>query len=166
MVILSSLPSDPRRPESPGWLLAKIRWTNLAEAGRVKANSLTFGVNHFIDKNAPIMIISFKDKKDEKDCCSGKRCDRRWGLHAKKIQQRLAEIAAAENLKIFWTLQHLHPHVLGGNRDGQISIDLNHPFRLLFVPDHDPVPRKENGELDMEKIIRVKIIEVAEDTHG
>jgi plasmid maintenance system killer protein len=112
------------------------------------------------------MVISFKDKKDEKDCCNEKNSCRRWGLQGKKIQQRLGEIAAANNLRVLWTLQHIHPHILGGDRDGQISIDLKPPYRLLFLPDHNPIPRKEGGDLDMEKITRIKILEVAEDTHG
>jgi plasmid maintenance system killer protein len=112
------------------------------------------------------VIISFKSKKDEKDCCDEKSRCRRWGLQGRKILQRLGEIGAADNLKIFWTLQYLHPHILGGDRDGQISVDLKHPYRLLFLPDHNPVPRKEDGDLDMEKITRIIILEVAEDTHG
>ena len=47
----------------------------------------------------------------------------------------------------------------------QHALDLEHPYRLIIEPDHDPVPVKEDGGLDYEKITVAQIIEV-EDYHG
>ncbi|MFP4441147.1 MAG: hypothetical protein ACLFVO_28250 [Chloroflexaceae bacterium] len=44
-------------------------------------------------------------------------------------------------------------------------MDLDHPYRLLFVPANDPIPRKDDGGLDWASITAIEIIEV-EDTHG
>ena len=55
-------------------------------------------------------------------------------------------------------------HQLRGNRAGQLSLDLDHPYRLIFEPDHDPIPRKEDGGMDWTQITAIVIIGV-EDTH-
>lgn len=38
-------------------------------------------------------------------------------------------------------------------------------YRLIFIPDHDPVPRLKDGGLDWSKVTAIKILGV-EDTHG
>ena len=52
-----------------------------------------------------------------------------------------------------------------GKRSGKLSVDLDHPYRLIFIPDNDPVPRRADGELDWSQVTAIKIIGV-EDTHG
>lgn len=61
---------------------------------------------------------------------------------ARKLQQRLAELNAADVLS---DISHLPPprcHELTGKRAGQFSADLEHPYRLLFIPADDPIPYK------------------------
>lgn len=55
-------------------------------------------------------------------------------------------------------------HELKGNRKGQLSLDLDHPYRLIFVPGHDPVPCAEDGGLDWRRVTAVRILAI-EDTH-
>jgi hypothetical protein len=55
-------------------------------------------------------------------------------------------------------------HELKGDRKGQLSVDLNHPYRLLFGPGHEPIPVLAVGGLDWTKVTRIKISGV-EDTH-
>ena len=52
-----------------------------------------------------------------------------------------------------------------GKRSGKLSVDLDHPYRLIFIPDHDPVPRRDDGGLDWSQVTTIKIVGV-EDTHG
>jgi hypothetical protein len=52
-----------------------------------------------------------------------------------------------------------------GNLAGQLSVDLDHPYRLLLRPANDPVPRKPDGVLDRGRITIMEILGV-EDTHG
>ena len=78
--------------------------------------------------------------------------------------QRLNELAAADSLR---DISHLPPprlHELSGNRAGQFSVDLDHPYRLLFIPAHDPVPVLENGGIDKSQVTEVEIIGIV-DTH-
>ena len=39
---------------------------------------------------------------------------------------------------------------------GQFSVDIEHPYRLLFIPANDPVPRNENGGIDREKVTEIE----------
>ena len=56
-------------------------------------------------------------------------------------------------------------HELKGDRKGQLSYDLDHPYRLIFVPAHEPVPSKQSGGMDWLRVTAVKILGI-EDTHG
>jgi proteic killer suppression protein len=56
-------------------------------------------------------------------------------------------------------------HELSGNRAGQLSLDLDGPYRLIFAPDHNPVPRRTDGGMDWNQITAVLVLEI-EDTHG
>ena len=47
---------------------------------------------------------------------------------------------------------------------GQFAVDLKHPYRLIFKPDHNPLPRKDDGGLDLTQITAIKILGV-EDYH-
>lgn len=55
-------------------------------------------------------------------------------------------------------------HELKGNRKGIFAVDLFHPYRLLFEPSGNPVPRKGKGEIDMENVTSIRILGV-EDYH-
>jgi hypothetical protein len=56
----------------------------------------------------------------------------------------------------------LHP--LTGDRASQLSLDVEHPLRLIFVCADDPVPTKADGGLDWAQVRTVLIVGV-EDTH-
>jgi hypothetical protein len=55
-------------------------------------------------------------------------------------------------------------HELIGDRTGQLSLDLDHPCRLIFEPNHDPRPLCPEGGLDWSRVTSVRILGV-EDTH-
>jgi len=82
---------------------------------------------------------------------------------ARKLGQRLTELKGADVLS---DVSHLPPprcHELT-NRNGVYSVDLEHPYRLLFIPANQPMPLKEDGGIDMSKVTEVEIIDI-EDTH-
>ncbi len=53
-------------------------------------------------------------------------------------------------------------HALSGRRNGQYAIDLVHPYRLIFEPNHDPVPRRADGGIDTGQVTAIVIIEVVD----
>jgi proteic killer suppression protein len=111
------------------------------------------------------MLIFFKTKKLQKICSQRREMQKHLGAGmAKKLQQRLMELNAAETLA---DISHLPPpgcHELTGNRAGQLSVDLEHPYRLLFVPANVPVPYFEGGGIDRELVTEIEIIAI-DDTH-
>ena len=83
---------------------------------------------------------------------------------ARKIKARLDDLQAAAALEDMRNLAG-RCHELKGDRKGQLSLDLQHPRRLIFVPGGDKVATKEDGGLDWGSVSAVEIIGV-EDTHG
>ena len=80
------------------------------------------------------------------------------------MQQRLSELKAADSLAVISTLPPPRCHELTANRKGQLSIDLQHPYRLIFIPANDPVPRKTDYGLDWSLVTEIEIIDIT-DTH-
>ena len=78
--------------------------------------------------------------------------------------RRLAVLEAANSLIEIPVTPPFRRHKLGQNRKGQIAVDLEHPFRLVFKPNHNPVPVKTDGGLNLKKISAITILEV-EDYH-
>ena len=76
----------------------------------------------------------------------------------------MMELKAAISLD---DISHLPParcHELTGNRKGQLSVDLEHPYRLLFIPANNPIPEAEDGGLDWSGVTEIEIIGIV-DTH-
>lgn len=76
----------------------------------------------------------------------------------------MMELRAAASLADISRFPPARCHELTGNRKGQLSVDLEHPYRLLFVPINDPVPENKNGGLDWSLITEIEIIKIT-DTH-
>jgi proteic killer suppression protein len=112
------------------------------------------------------MEIQFKSSRMQKVCNGERESVREWGLpNARKLRQRLTELQAAETLEDMRKLPAARCHPLKGDRAGQFAVDLAHPFRLVFEPADNPVPKKDDGGIDLEKITSVTILSV-EDYHG
>ena len=111
------------------------------------------------------MDIVFKTSKLQKECNDFRLLQKVYGeRRARLIRRRLDELRAANNLA---EISHLPPprmHQLKGERQGQISLDLDHPYRLLITVANNPVPKKENGSINLSKVTAIMIL-VVEDTH-
>jgi plasmid maintenance system killer protein len=110
------------------------------------------------------MNISFKNTNLAKSLNDGAQLERTHGaLRARKIRIRMKELMAATSLMDFWPPKsppgRCH-ELTEGNRSGQLSMDLDHPYRLIFIPDHDPVPTRQDGGLDWSQVTAVKILGV------
>lgn len=114
------------------------------------------------------MEITFATKKLMKQLNESKTMVRVHGPQtAKRLQIILASLRAAPSLGIFappYSPPH-RCHELTGNLKGVLSLDLVHPFRLLFKPLNNPLPEREEGGLDWSKVTIIEIQRV-EDTHG
>ena len=110
------------------------------------------------------MDISYADKKLGKIINSEKELQKKYGKNARCIIRRMAVLKAAPSLA---HVSHRPPerrHELEGQRKGTYAVDIKHPFRLVFEPNHDPVPLKEDKGIDLNKVTAITILEV-EDYH-
>ncbi len=111
------------------------------------------------------MLIYFRTKKLQKTGSQERIMVKELGAgRVRKLKQRLAELKAAEALA---DISHLLPprcHELTGNHAGRFSVDLEHPYRLLFIPADDPVPYRDDGGVDLLLVKEIEIIKI-EDTH-
>lgn len=112
-----------------------------------------------------VIHISWSNRKLERSCADAKRGQRTWGAeHWKVLQRRLASLLAAPTLRDLDAVPG-RCHELHADRRGQFAIALWGSYRLVFVPDHDPIPRLVDGGIDRTRVTRVSITEVV-DYHG
>lgn len=111
------------------------------------------------------MDITFKSKRLWGVFNSEANLVRKYGSeNAKLIKRRMAVLNVSTCLEEVPYRPPERRHELTGNRKGQFAVDLKHPFRLIFEPNHNPVPCKADGSLDLRRITSITIIEV-EDYH-
>lgn len=111
------------------------------------------------------MDIVFRSTKDTKLFNSDKKLTQTFGPEAtKRIRKRLDQLRGATVLEDLRNAPG-RLHQLSGDRAEQFSLDLVHPYRLLFEAANDPIPRKPDSGVDWTQVTAVRIIEV-EDTHG
>ncbi len=110
------------------------------------------------------MRIGFTKAKLAKLCNSEANLRAKYGKPmAKVIQQRLGQLAAAENLA---TMRNLPGNCdeLSQNLKGFLAVSLIGKERLAFRPDHDPIPTLDSGGLDWEKVTEI-VVEAIGDYH-
>lgn len=111
------------------------------------------------------MVIYFKTKKIQKLCSSSEEAHKKLGAKmAKKLLQRMMELNAAGTLQAISYLPPPRCHELSGDRRGLLSVDLEYPYRLLFIPANKPRPVKNDGGLDWAQVTEIEIIDIT-DTH-
>lgn len=111
------------------------------------------------------MHITFASTKLAKEANDSRLLKRAHGPErAKKIRLRLDAAAAARCLEDLRNAPGRW-HELGENRDEQISVDLDGPYRLIFIPSGNSVARKPDGGLDWSLITALEVVEIT-NTHG
>lgn len=110
------------------------------------------------------MEVYFKSNKLKKQLTLPKDMLKAFGQKAKKINQRIEDLKASDTLAIMKLIPAAGCHELTGNRKGKLAVEVSGNYRLIFEPEHDPVPKNEDGGLDWESVTAIKIIEI-EDYH-
>lgn len=107
------------------------------------------------------MEISYQTKKLEKQLTDHKKMSKAFGVMAKKVNQRLKELSSADTLNVMKFIPAARCHELKGNKKGLLAVDVSGNYRLIFEPDHNPLPEKEeDGGLDWQEVTKIKIIGV------
>lgn len=109
------------------------------------------------------MEVLFRKRQMQRVCNSADESIRRFGqAGGRRLQRRLAELAAATTLAEVATLPQARLHPLGGDRAGQFAVDLEHPYRLILEPANEPVPTKVDGGIDLGRVTQVLVVEVVD----
>ena len=109
------------------------------------------------------MDIAFKTRKLERVFNSERALKATYGSRmARTITIRLAVLRNARDLAMVPTTPPERRHRLSGKRSGQYAVDLVHPHRLVFQPNHDPVPRLADGGIDAGQVTAITIVEVTD----
>ena len=107
------------------------------------------------------MNIDFARQKLEKTFNSQTALNRTFGDRmARTVAMRMAVLRNARTLSMVPVTRPERRHQLEGARAGQYAVDLVHPKRLVFEPNHNPMPRKEDGGIDTDQVTSITIIEV------
>jgi len=108
--------------------------------------------------------ISYKNNKLEKSLTNDKELIKTYGELAKKIKQRLKELKEADNLLVISQLPALRLHPYKGDRVGEWSVDIKENWRVIFEIAQDPIPKQEDGGVNLILITAIEIVSV-EDPH-
>lgn len=111
------------------------------------------------------MKLFYKNKKLEKSVVSTTNIKMNYGTRAKKVNQRLQELKAAPTLQTMRNIPSANCHELEGYLKGQLAIDISGNHRIIFEPNYNPLPVKEDGGLDWTKVSEITIIDIGEDYH-
>lgn len=102
------------------------------------------------------MDVFYENKKVEALCTDERRALKELGKNGfRKLRARLADLDAAHSVG---QLQAGRPHVLHGDRAGQLALDLDKGRRLVLEPADEPPPLDENGKLMWAQVQSVRIV--------
>ena len=106
--------------------------------------------------------IAYANSRIEKICTDSKRAKKTLGqVGAKILVTRLEQLATEPNLEKL----RFYPgnyHELTGDRWGQLAASLNELNRLIFEPNNDPRPTKDDGGLDWSAVTEILIVEITD----
>jgi len=101
----------------------------------------------------------------EKTCSDDRQGAKRWGAeNLPRLKRRLASLMAAPTLQDMEGVPG-NCHQLHADRAGEFAVDLWGSYRLVFEPDHDPLPELPDKGIDRARVTKIVIKEVV-DYHG
>jgi len=101
--------------------------------------------------------INYKSRKLERQLTDPKVMMKSFGQLARKVNQRLKDLSDADNLAIMKTIPASKCHELTGDRKGELAVDVSGNYRMIFEPNHIPVPIKYDGGLNWEEVTKIQI---------
>jgi plasmid maintenance system killer protein len=109
--------------------------------------------------------IRFKTKKLAKIFNDAKLLDKEYGRQCSRaIQRRMRFLEAACCLADVPVEKPDRRHQLTGNKKDHFAVDVKHPYRIVFKPDHDPIPKTGDNSIDLSMVTDIEIVAV-EDYH-
>jgi proteic killer suppression protein len=111
------------------------------------------------------MDIMFKNQSLANLINSEKALRKKFGeICGRKVMHRMAVLSAAPCLADVPIQTPERCHMLTGDRKGEFAVEVYKQYRITFIPNHDPIPAKEDGGIDLTKVTAIVILNV-EDYH-
>ena len=109
------------------------------------------------------MDIHFKSKKLQRILTNEREITKHYGAErARLIMRRYFFLEAAPNLARVPHTPPMRRHQLSGDLQGKFVVDVDERWRILFEPAVRPVPRREDGGLDLCQISAIRILDVTD----
>jgi len=108
------------------------------------------------------MDLSFASPKLQRELSSESSLKRAYGDRAKRLQLRLDLLKAASCLGDVPQDPPPRRHVLTGDWDGHFAVDITGNWRLVFRPNHSPVPRRPDGSVDLKLVTAITIVAIVD----
>ena len=107
------------------------------------------------------MEVSFANDRIERLLRNESVLVRTYGTRrAQSILARLDALRRFATLSLVPTTPPFRRHQLIGDRDEQYAVNVDRQIRLVFAPNHDSVPRRADGGVDIDQITEIVIIEL------
>ncbi len=88
---------------------------------------------------------------------------RRYGeRRSRSLLARLTVLGNAVTLSDVSSRPPERRHQLTGNRNGQFAVAVDPQYRLVFEPNHDPLPRRPDGGIDIDRVTAIVIVELTD----
>jgi plasmid maintenance system killer protein len=110
------------------------------------------------------MNIDYGNNRLKKQLSNASEIKKAFGEMAKKISQRLNEMAASPNLAVLIQIPAANCHPLTGNRSGEWAVNISGNHRLIFEINHDPLPIKDDGSVNTLLVTDIRLMST-EDYH-
>lgn len=108
------------------------------------------------------MEISYCSNKLEKQLTKPRELAKAFGQMARKVSQRHEELKSADSLSVLRLFPAANCHELTGDRKGQLAVSISGNYRIIFEPNHSPIPVKEDGGLDWQSVTAITILEITD----
>jgi len=108
------------------------------------------------------MNIEYSTNRLRKQLSSASEIKRAFGVNAKRVAQRMADITAAPNLAVLQQIPAANCHQLTGDREGEWAVDISANHRMIFEISHDPIPTHDDGSVNTILVTDIRIIETSD----
>jgi plasmid maintenance system killer protein len=126
---------------------------------------LTFRVKKIFKTLIFAMKINYQPKKLQKTIADYRSILKHYGTMAQKVNQRLKEMEASPTLEDIGKIPAARCHELKANWKGYLAVDVSGNHRIIFKPDHDPPPEKDDGGLDWSQVTAITIVAIGNVYH-
>ncbi len=110
------------------------------------------------------MQIEYKSNKLKKTLSTPREIMANYGTRAKLVNKRMEELKAVVTLYDLSLIPQANCHLLKANFKGCLAVDISANYRIIFEPDHNPLPTIDDGGLDWKLVTDIKILTI-EDYH-